>query len=188
MTADTLRGRPEWNRLLGYAPSEARARVLVEALDDTISIEEKAWLLEQWFNCCDAIGDLRLELGFHFEDVAAEGRFLTDVKPPKVVPPLEGATIYRATYPGDDPYSALSWTLARETAEKLAAIMVSGRGAWLGIQQPGVRPVVLRATCVRAWAYFDSRDEREVVPADVEDVAEVDDFDLDAVIERAWSE
>jgi hypothetical protein len=155
----------DWNKRLSLAGSENRAPVLVQALDAATTRQEKADLLREWFNLCDALSPERHSLRIHFDQVG----WVEDETPPEFP-----CTVYRAGWEDDDVATGLSWTTEREVAEKFARILISPRGMFLGIYRDDVEPWIWQATCVSAFAYFNGRGEHEVVPnvlTDIEPVA-----------------
>lgn len=158
----------DWNHELSMAGSENRAPVLVAALDAARTKKEKAELLREWFNLCDALAPQRHDLRRHFKAVG----WVTDADEHPDFP----VTVYRAAWEDDDVETALSWTTSREKAEWFARYLTGPRAWFLGIRRDDedVVPYIWQATCESAFAYFNGRDEHEVVPeilSDIEPIA-----------------
>jgi hypothetical protein len=156
----------DWGNRLMMADSQNRAPVLVAALDAARGKKAKADLLREWFNCCDALAHERHTLRIFFAQVG----WVTDSDEVPEFP----VTVYRAGWEDDDVDTALSWTTDKEVAERFARGLSSMRAQFLGIYREGVVPYIWQATCESAFAYFNSRDEKEVVPeilSDVEPIA-----------------
>lgn len=158
---------PDWNNELMMADSQNRAPVLVAALKAARGKKAKTELLREWFNSCDALAPERHTLRGYFHQVG----WVTDA--PDEVPDFP-VTVYRAAWEDDDVETALSWTTDKAVAEKFARGLGSLRAQFLGIYREGVVPYIWEATCERAYAYFNSRGEHEVVPmilTDIEPIA-----------------
>lgn len=156
----------DWDNALMMADSQNRAPVLVAALNATRGKKARADLLRDWFNCCDALAPERHDLRRHFHEVG----WVTDSDDVPEFP----ATVYRAAWEDDDVDTALSWTTDRAVAERFAHGLGSIRAKFLGIYRDDVTPYIWQATCESAYAYFNGREEHEVVPeilTDVEPIA-----------------
>ena len=155
----------DWNHELAIVGSEDRAPVLVAALDATRGKKEKETLLREWFYVCEAIAPQRHDLRRHFADVG----WVTDSENPPEFP----VTVYRAAWEDDDVATSLSWTMSREFAERFARGLTSMRAKFLGYYRDDVVPYIWQATCLTAFAYFDGRDEQEVVPETLDEIVPI---------------
>lgn len=146
------------NHEIGMAGSENRTPILLWGLNQ-VSPRSGNKLLREWFSLCEAIGEYADPLRAQFVRCG----FVTDTKEKLDLP----ATIYRAQWDGCDPETGLSWTTDLEFAKKFARMMFSIRGKFLGLHQPETDALIWIAQCEEALAYFQGRDEHEVVPAEV---------------------
>lgn len=146
------------NHEIGMAGSENRAPVLLWGLDQ-VNARSGNKLLRDWFSLTEAIGDYAGPLRDHFMRCG----FVTDTKEELALP----ATIFRAGWEDSDPYLGLSWTTDLEFAKKFARMMFSMRGKFLGLHRPNMDALIWVAQCDEALAYFQGRQEHEVIPAEV---------------------
>jgi hypothetical protein len=144
------------NHEIGMAGSESRTPVLLWGLNQ-VGPKEGNELLREWFSLCEAIGEYAPALREHFIRCG----YVTDTPEKPDIP----GTIYRAQWDGGDPEAGLSWTTDLEFAKKFARMMFSIRGRFLGLYQPDCDALIWEATCEEALAYFQGRDEHEVIPA-----------------------
>jgi hypothetical protein len=146
------------NREIGMIGSENRAPVLLWGLNQ-VGPEEGNELLRDWFSVTEAIGEYADALREQFIRCG----YVTDTEEKLDLP----ATIYRAQWDGTDPHRGLSWTTDLEFAKKFARMMFSIRGQFLGLHRPDTDALIWIAQCEKALAYFQDRQESEVVPAEV---------------------
>lgn len=156
----------KWDHPLSMAGSETRGGVLVAALKDTPEPEGKNALLREWFSVCES---LRPYLGELREEARIAGYF-TDTPDEKVEAPV---TVYRGAWADDDVWSAISWSLKRETAEFFCRMISGPRGWFLGMARDDVEPHVFQATATEVLGYLNGRDEAEVIVGAVKDVAPI---------------
>lgn len=150
----------DWSRALMFADSQHRAGVLVAALQDTPDPAEKAKLLADNFNICDALLPWREELREEME----QSDFFIDGEPFEYTVPKFPRYVYRGAWEDDEAELALSWTTSKKRAEWFASYLTGMRAAFLGIRRrEGVSPVVFRARCHEAYGYLNGRGEQEVV-------------------------
>jgi hypothetical protein len=159
----------EWDRAIGLADSQNRAAVLVKALEQTKSKKAARELLNHWFNLCDALAPWKDQLRAQFDRVG----WVTDADEEVDYP----VTIYRAGWADDDVEGALSWTTDLEVAKRFAQGLYGLRSRLiLGTYREDVEAMIWQATCWDAYAYFDGRSEKEVVPkllTDIEPILEL---------------
>lgn len=146
------------NHEIGMAGSENRTPILLWGLNQ-VSPRSGNKLLREWFSLCEAIGEYAPMLREQFIRCG----YVTDTKERPEFP----VTIYRAQWDGADPAAGLSWTTDLEFAKKFARMMFSMRGRFLGLYRPDTDALIWEATCFDALAYFQGRDEHEVIPKEV---------------------
>lgn len=146
------------NHEIGMAGSENRTPVLLWGLNQ-VNARSGNKLLREWFSLCEAIGEYADPLREHFIRCG----YVTDTKEELALP----ATIFRAGWEGTDPEKGLSWTTDLEFAKKFARMMFSVRGQFLGLYRPNTDALIWVAQCEQALAYFQGREEHEVIPAEV---------------------
>lgn len=166
------RAKGDWDGLLSLAGSEHRAAVLVEALGALPTADERAKMMSEWFNLCDALAPHREQLRAYLDEMP----FFTDEEGAESVPQFP-VVVYRGAWADDDAENALSWTLDRAFAEKFARGLVGLRARLvLGMYREDSAPTIFRATAVEAYGYLNSRAEREVIAKklrSVEPIAEL---------------
>ena len=148
------------NQQIGLAGSEHRTPVLLWGLQQ-VNERSGRVLLREWFSLCEAIGEHAPALRREFLRCG----YVTDTKKELELP----ATIYRAGWADTDPLLGLSWTTDLDFAKKFAKMLFSIRGQFLGLYRPDTEAYIWEATCDEALAYFQGRQESEVVPAEVID-------------------
>jgi len=150
----------DWKEALLFADSQHRAGVLVSALRDTPDPAEKAKLLSDNFNICDALSPWRDQLREEME----KSDFFTDAEDGETIKvPKFPCYVYRGAWEDDEAELALSWTTSLKRAKWFAGYLTGMRAAFLGIRREGVEPVVFRARCHEAYGYLTGRGENEVV-------------------------
>lgn len=168
------RAKGDWTGLLSLADSQHRAAFLVEALDATPDRLGKQELLTDWFSICDALLPQREALRAHLEQT----NFFTDEAGAKLMPDaFQPVTVYRGAWHDDEVWSALSWTQDRDIAERFARGLTGPRARLvLGIYREDATPTIFRGYAESGYAFFNDRDEREVVAKrviDIEPIAEL---------------
>lgn len=172
-----FRASGDWDKLLGFADSQNRAAVLVEALDHCTEADERTSLLAEWFNSCDALAPQREQLRAHLEQTT----FFTDEEGAASVPNFP-VTVYRGAWDDDETDLALSWTTDLTFAERFARGLVGARARLiLGMYREEGTPTIYRGTCVEAYGYLNSRGEHEVIAKKVRAVRPISQLvDADA--------
>ena len=157
----------KWDEPLSMAGSETRGGVLVAALKDTPDPYDKRELLSHWFSVCES---LRPYLGELREQARLAGYFTDSPDEPVVKAPV---VVFRGAWADDDVWSAISWTLKRETAEFFCRMISGPRGWFLGMARDDVEPHVFQATATEVLGYLNGREEHEVIVGAVKDVAPI---------------